>query len=62
MSDKYWLVIPIVVLFVFSLTMSLMMGFDRGIDQMQQEAILAGHAEWVSDESGKPRFKWKEAK
>jgi hypothetical protein len=29
---------------------------------MQQEAVAAGHAEWVADTSGKPQFKWKESK
>jgi hypothetical protein len=29
---------------------------------MKEEAIRAGHAEWVADASGKPQFKWKECK
>lgn len=62
MRDKYWLVIPSVLLFVFMCTISLIRGFHRGIDQMQQEAILSGHAEWVSDTNGKAEFKWKEIK
>jgi hypothetical protein len=39
-----------------------MFGFHGGINKMQQEAVAAGHAEWVADKSGKPQFKWKEAK
>jgi hypothetical protein len=64
-SDKYWqysLVIPCTLLFVVLVTMCLIKGFDNGTDQMQQQAVLAGHAEWVADQSGKPQFKWKEAK
>lgn len=65
MRDEYWkytLVIPCTLLFVFLATMGLIKGFDRGTNEMQQQAVLAGHAEWVADKSGKPQFKWKECK
>jgi hypothetical protein len=39
-----------------------LIGFSRGIENLQREAILNGHAEWVADTNGKPQFKWKEAK
>ena len=26
------------------------------------EAVIKGHAEWVADANGNPKFKWKEAK
>jgi hypothetical protein len=29
---------------------------------MKEEAIRAGHAEWVADASGAAQFKWKECK
>jgi hypothetical protein len=61
-SDKYWLMIPILLLFVFLYTMGLIIGFNRGVDEMQQQAVITGHAEWVADKSGKPQFKWKECK
>jgi len=64
-SDKHWqysLVIPCTLLFVVLVTMCLIRGFDNGTDQMQQQAVLAGHAEWVADTNGKPQFKWKECK
>jgi hypothetical protein len=64
-NDKHWqytLVIPFTLLFVFLATMCLIKGFDNGTDQMQQQAVIAGHAEWVADKSGKPQFKWKECK
>lgn len=37
-------------------------GIDRGTDNMQKEAVLKGHAEWVADTNSKPQFKWKETK
>jgi hypothetical protein len=37
-------------------------GFVGGIDKVQQEAVIKGHAEWVADTIGKPQFKWKECK
>jgi hypothetical protein len=62
MSDKYWWAIPCMIAFVFLSTMGLISGYDRGIDEMQQQAVVTGHAEWVADKNGKPRFKWKESK
>ena len=37
-------------------------GGGTGVSQMKQEAVREGHAEWVSDQNGKPQFKWKECK
>jgi hypothetical protein len=47
---------------VFLSTMGLIKGYHRGIDEMQQQAVVTGHAEWVADKNGKPQFKWKESK
>lgn len=38
------------------------LGLKLGHIQIKEEAIRAGHAEWVADASGKSQFKWKEAK
>ena len=40
----------------------IILGFTRGATLLREEAIRAGHAEWVADASGKPQFKWKECK
>ena len=40
----------------------IILGFTRGDTLLREEAIRAGHAEWVADASGKPQFKWKECK
>jgi len=61
MSDDNHL-IPIVVSVLIAFVASNYIGFVRGIDKAQQEAVLKGHAEWVADTSGKPQFKWKECK
>jgi hypothetical protein len=37
-------------------------GINAGIDKVQQEAVIKGHAEWVADANGKAVFKWKECK
>jgi hypothetical protein len=34
----------------------------RGETLVREEAVAAGHAEWMADKSGKPQFKWKEVK
>ena len=62
MSDKYWLVLPVLLLVLVLSTISKTNGFNDGIDNMQQEAVIKGHAEWVADTNGKPQFKWKECK
>jgi len=62
MSDKYWLVLPVLLLVLVLSTISKTTGFNDGIDSMQKEAVLKGHAEWVADTNGKPQFKWKECK
>jgi hypothetical protein len=62
MSDNPPIVIAIVVSVIISGLASNRIGFVGGIDKVQQEAVLKGHAEWVADQSGKPVFKWKEAK
>ena len=40
----------------------LALGIHLGNIQIKEEAIRAGHAEWVADASGKAQFKWKESK
>lgn len=62
MSDKNWAVMPCILLILFASIISNLFGFIRGIENLQREAVLKGHAEWVADQSGKPQFKWKEAK
>jgi hypothetical protein len=62
MSDNPPIVIAIVVSVIISGLASNRIGFVGGIDKVQQEAVIKGHAEWVADQSGKPVFKWKEAK
>ena len=62
MSDNPPIIIAIVVSVIISGLASNRIGFVGGIDKVQQEAVLKGHAEWVADQSGKPVFKWKEAK
>lgn len=61
-NDKDWLVTPCILFILFLCVLLNVVGFNRGIDKQQQEAVLKGHAEWVSDKSGKPQFKWKESK
>ena len=61
-NDKDWLVMPCILFILFLCVLLNLVGFNRGIDKQQQEAVLKGHAEWVADKSGKPQFKWKEAK
>ena len=57
---------PIIIAMVFSVVISVLasnrIGFVGGIDKVEQEAVQAGHAEWVADTNGKPQFKWKECK
>ena len=55
---------PIVYVLVicFCVAVSTCFGLGRGEALMRNEAVLNGHAEWVADASGKPQFKWKEAK
>ena len=60
--EKDYLLMPGILLIVFICVFLTIVGFDRGIDKMQQDAIRNDHAEWVADQSGKPQFKWKEAK
>jgi len=62
MNDKYWFVIPCMLLVALACMISNITGFVRGVDKQQQEAVLEGHAEWVADQNGKPQFKWKECK
>lgn len=61
-NDKDWLVMPCILFILFLCVLLNLVGFNRGIDKQQQEAVLKGHAEWVADQSGKPVFKWKETK
>ena len=62
MKEYAPLIIPCVILVLFACTVSNLCGINTGIDKVQQEAVIKGHAEWVADQSGKPQFKWKESK
>jgi hypothetical protein len=62
MKDNPPIIIAIVVSVIISGLASNRIGFVGGIDKVQQEAVLKGHAEWVADANGKAVFKWKEAK
>jgi len=62
MKESGLLIIPCVVLGIFACTVSNLSGINFGIDKVQQEAVIKGHAEWVADTNGKPQFKWKECK
>jgi hypothetical protein len=62
MKDNPPLIISIVVSVIISVSASNRIGVVGGIDKVQQEAVIKGHAEWVADANGKPQFKWKECK
>jgi hypothetical protein len=62
MKEYAPLIIPCVILVIFACTVSNLCGEVSGIDNMKQQAVQAGHAEWVADTSGKAQFKWKECK
>jgi hypothetical protein len=49
-------------LIIGSIILGGFIGGEAQRDVQQREAVAAGHAEWVADQSGKPQFKWKEAK
>jgi hypothetical protein len=57
-----FLIIPCVILIVFACVVSNLCGRTNGIEQMKEESVRAGVAEWVADASGKAQFKWKECK
>jgi hypothetical protein len=61
-NDKDWLVTPCILFILFLCVLLNVVGFNRGIDKQQQEAVLKGHAEWVADKNGKPQFKWRDSK
>jgi hypothetical protein len=61
MKDNSPIIISIVLVVISGLA-SNRIGFVVGIDKVQQEAVVKGHAEWVADKEGKPQFKWKECK
>jgi len=61
-KDKYWALMPCLLLILFAFVFSNLFVFSKGIENLQREAVLKGHAEWVADKSGKPQFKWKECK
>lgn len=44
------------------LGIGLIVGGARGKQQIKEEAVLKGHAEWAFDQSGQAVFKWKEIK
>jgi hypothetical protein len=62
MSDDIHLIIPILVVVLIGCFGSNRIGVVAGVDKVQQEAVIKGHAEWVADKDGKAVFKWKEAK
>ncbi len=62
MKDNPPLIISIVSLGIIAFFASNHIGFVGGIDKVQQEAVIKGHAEWVADTNGKAVFKWKECK
>ena len=62
MSDSPPLIISIVVSVTIGCFASGLIGLVGGIDKVQQEAVIKGHAEWVADTNGKHQFKWKECK
>ena len=62
MKDATPVIICGTILILFVCVISNLIGFSSGIDKVKQEAVQAGHAEWVADKEGKPQFKWKECK
>jgi hypothetical protein len=62
MKDNTPIIIAIVVSVIISGLASNRIGFVDGIDKVQQEAVIKGHAEWVADANGKAVFKWKGCK
>jgi len=62
MKDNPAVIISIIVSVIIAFFASNRIGVVGGIDKVQQEAVLKGHAEWVADTNGKPQFKWKECK
>jgi hypothetical protein len=62
MKEYGLLIISCVGLVFLACTVSNLSGVNFGIDKVEQEAVLKGHAEWVADTNGKPQFKWKECK
>jgi hypothetical protein len=62
MKDDNILIMPIVVCVAIACIASNRIGFSAGIDKVEREAVIKGHAEWVTNQSGKPQFKWKECK
>ena len=57
-----FLIIPCIILVTVASGVSNLCGRMNGIDKMKEEAIRAGAAYYTNDASGKPQFKWKEAK
>ena len=62
MSDDIHLIIPILVVVLIGCFGSNRIGVVAGVDKVQQEAVIKGHAEWVANKSGKPQFQWKACK
>jgi hypothetical protein len=58
MDTKEELSIIGVVIIAFGLVSFI--SFQTGKDSMRREAVVAGHALWAYDESGHPKFHWKE--
>jgi hypothetical protein len=62
MKDATPVIICGTIVFLFVCVISNLIGFSDGIDKVEQEAVLKGHAEWVADSKGQAVFKWKECK
>jgi len=43
-----------------AMTMISFASYHLGKDAMKREAIVAGHALWTYDETGNPKFYWKD--
>jgi hypothetical protein len=54
--------IVILVIIALSVAASTFFGLAQGGNLIREEAIQAGHAEWVADSKGQAVFKWKECK
>lgn len=37
-------------------------GYSAGLESMEAKAVVAGHAEYVPDAAGKPKWQWKDLK
>jgi hypothetical protein len=49
MKDDNILIMPIVVCVAIACIASNRIGFSAGIDKVEREAVIKGHAEWVTN-------------